>query len=138
MSAPSPVTTALPASTRVPAARPPSLLRLAWRQLLRDFRAGELRLIGLALVLAVAALSSVGFFSDRLQSGLARDARSLLGGDAVVASDQPLPDEFATTAARMGLRVAKTATFPSMARSTDAQGGRTILVAVKAASDGYP
>jgi len=137
MSATAPVTPPS-SSPAAAAARAPSVLRLAWRQLLRDFRAGELRLIGLALVLAVAALSSVGFFSDRLQSGLARDARSLLGGDAVVASDQPLPAEFATTAARMGLRVAHTATFPSMARSTDAQGGRTILVAVKAASDGYP
>jgi len=120
------------------AGRPPSVIGLAWRQLLRDFRAGELRLIGLAVILAVAALSSVGFFSDRLQAGLARDARSLLGGDAVVASDQPLPPAFAGTAAQMGLKQAVTASFPSMARAPEDRGERTLLVAVKAASAGYP
>lgn len=111
---------------------------MAWRQFLRDFRAGELRLIGLAVILAVAALSSVGFFSDRLQAGLARDARSLLGGDAVVASDQPLPRAFADTATQMGLKLASTASFPSMARAPDERGGQSLLVSVKAASAGYP
>jgi putative ABC transport system permease protein len=43
---------------------------LSWRQLARDWRAGELRLLMLAVALAVAALSAVGFFSDRLQKGL--------------------------------------------------------------------
>jgi putative ABC transport system permease protein len=95
---------------------PPPVWRMAWRQLQRDFRAGELRLILLAVALAVAALSAVGFLADRLQSSLARDARTLLGGDAVVASDQPLPADFADTARRMGLATAWTATFPSMAR----------------------
>ncbi|MCK6424001.1 MAG: ABC transporter permease [Burkholderiaceae bacterium] len=132
-----PLSPALPALAIRPL-RPPSVLRLAARQLLRDFRAGELRLIGLALLLAVAALSSVGFFSDRLQAGLARDARALLGGDAVVASDQPLPAVFERSAAEMGLRSARTASFPSMARAPDAQGGQSLLVSVKAASDGYP
>ncbi|MEY4753626.1 MAG: hypothetical protein RJA44_1301, partial [Pseudomonadota bacterium] len=63
--------------------RPPAVLTLALRQLWRDLRAGELRLLLVAVALAVAALSAVGFFADRLQAGLARDARTLLGGDAV-------------------------------------------------------
>lgn len=115
---------------------PPPVWRMAWRQLQRDFRAGELRLILLAVALAVAALSAVGFLADRLQSSLARDARTLLGGDAVVASDQPLPADFADTARRMGLATAWTATFPSMARHS--QDLSTGLVAVKAVSEGYP
>ncbi|MDP9044926.1 MAG: hypothetical protein M3O01_08980, partial [Pseudomonadota bacterium] len=49
--------------------------RLAARQLARDFRAGELRLLVVAVMLAVAALSAVGFFADRINGGLARDAR---------------------------------------------------------------
>jgi putative ABC transport system permease protein len=73
--------------------RPPSIAALAWRQTLRDFRAGELRLLAVAVMLAVAALTAVGFFADRLGSGLQRDARQLLGGDAVVGSDQPAPAE---------------------------------------------
>ena len=54
--------------------RPPSIASLAWRQTLRDFRAGELRLLAVAVMLAVAALTAVGFFADRLNSGLQRDA----------------------------------------------------------------
>ena len=54
---------------------PASLWRLAARQWLRDFRAGELRLLMLAVTLAVAALCAVGFFADRLSHGLTRDAR---------------------------------------------------------------
>jgi hypothetical protein len=56
---------------------------LGWRALWRDARAGELRLLILAVALAVAALSAVGFFADRLQGGLARDAKAMIGGDAV-------------------------------------------------------
>ena len=71
----------------------PSIGALAWRQTLRDFRAGELRLLALAVMLAVAALTAVGFFADRLNQGLTRDAGALLGGDAVVGSDKPAPPE---------------------------------------------
>ena len=71
-----------------------SVWRLAAQQALRDFRAGELRLVLVAVMLAVAALSAVGFFADRLQGGLTRDAAQLLGGDTVISSDHPLPAEF--------------------------------------------
>jgi len=71
--------------------RAASLWHLAGRQLARDFRAGELRLLVVAVTLAVAALCAVGFFADRLNHGLTRDARQLLGGDAIIASDQPTP-----------------------------------------------
>ncbi len=116
----------------------PAWWALAARQLARDFRAGELRLLALAVMLAVAALTAVGFFADRLSSGLTRDARQLLGGDAVIASDQPAPEEFAAHARSLGLDVASSATFPSMARATDEQGGGTKLVAAKSVSPAYP
>ena len=95
-------------------ALPVSITALAWRQGWRDFRAGELRLLMVAVVLAVAALSAVGFFSARLQAALVRDAGQLLGGDAVVASDQPAPPEFAERARALGLQQASSASFPSM------------------------
>ena len=60
--------------------------QLGWRTLWRDVRSGDLRLLMLAVTLAVAALTAVGFFADRLKGGLQRDARQLLGGDAVVSS----------------------------------------------------
>ena len=117
---------------------PPSIVALAARQTRRDWRAGELRLLALAVMLAVAALTAVGFFADRLAGGLERDARQLLGGDAVVASDQPPPPELEAHARALGLEVAHNATFPSMARAPDAQGDASRLVAVKAVSEGYP
>jgi putative ABC transport system permease protein len=112
--------------------------QLAWRQLARDFRAGELRLLVVAVTLAVAALTAVGFFADRLNHGLERDARQLLGGDAIIASDQPLPPVFTQKAQALGLKVAHTAAFPSMGRAPDDKGGGSRLVSVKSVSDGYP
>ncbi len=116
----------------------PSIAALAWRQTLRDFRAGELRLLALAVTLAVAALTAVSFFADRLSNGLQRDARQLMGGDAVISSDRPAPPELVAQALARGLRVAQSTGFPSMGRAADAQGGATRLVAVKAVSPDYP
>ena len=124
--------------TSSPAPRPASIRALAWRQTLRDFRAGELRLLAVAVMLAVAALTAVGFFADRLNSGLQRDARQLLGGDAVVASDRPAPAELTAKARELGLRVANHTAFPSMGRATDSKGGASRLVSVKAVSAAYP
>jgi len=116
----------------------PSVWRLAARQMARDFRAGELRLLVVAVMLAVAALAAVGFFADRINGGLARDARQILGGDAIVASDQPAPAVFAERARDLGLTIATSAVFPSMGRAPDSQGGATRLVTVKAVSATYP
>lgn len=115
-----------------------SFWRLGWRTLWRDVRSGELRLLVLAVTLAVAALTAVGFFADRLQGGLQRDARQLLGGDAVVATDNPTPEVFTQQAQRQGLRAVHTLTFPTMARASDMQGGSAKLVALKAVETGYP
>ena len=129
----------LPESRHAPVARRrPSIWRLAVRQTARDFRAGELRLLIVAVMLAVAALTAVGFFADRINNGLSRDARQMLGGDAIVASDQPAPPTFAAKARELGLLTATTTSFPSMGRALEAQGGASRLVAVKAVSDAYP
>jgi len=117
---------------------PVDVPRMAWRQLRRDFRAGELRLLVVAVMLAVAALTAVSFFADRLNTALARDARALLGGDAVVASDQPAPPAFGARARELGLVVASSTSFPSMARAPESRGGAARLVAVKSVSDAYP
>lgn len=113
-------------------------MQLGWRNLWRDLRSGELNLLVLSVVLAVAALSAVGFFSDRLQAGLWRDARQLIGGDAVLVSDKPTAENFVQKAKQLGLKTNAILSFPSMARADDAQGGETKLVALKAVSEGYP
>jgi putative ABC transport system permease protein len=127
-----------PQPPRPPATRLASFWSIGWRALRRDARAGELHLLLLAVALAVAALTAVGFFADRLQQGLQRDARHLLGGDAVVRSDQPLPPAFVQQAQALGLELTQHLGFPTMARADDAQGGAARLVALKAVQDNYP
>ena len=113
-------------------------MKLGWRTLLRDLRAGELQLLIVAVTLAVAALTAVGFFADRLKGGLQRDARQLLGGDAVIRSDGITPAAFIAKAQALGLKAITTVSFPTMGRATDAEGGATKLVAFKAVPEGYP
>lgn len=120
--------------------------RQAWRMFLRDWRAGELHLLLVALLLAVGALSSVGFLADRMQGGLERDARQMLAADLVVRSDAPLSAEFDRQAKADGLTTAVVANFPSMASATGGSGGSggsgqvsaSRLSSLKAVSGGYP
>ena len=108
----------------------------------RDWRSGELRLLALALVIAVTAITSVGFFVDRLRLGLQRDAAQFMGGDAVLDSDHPIAAHWDMDARSRGLRSARSMSFPSMAMAdTPAAGGRSeasVLVAVKAVTPDYP
>lgn len=113
-------------------------LKLGWQSTWRDLRAGELRLLIVAVTLAVASLTAVGFFADRLKGGLERDARQLLGGDVIINSDQPAPAEFLQKALALGLRTSQQLSFPTMARARDEDGGASKLVAFKSVSAGYP
>ena len=115
-----------------------SFLQLGWRSLTRDLRAGELRLLMVAVTLAVAALTAVGFFADRLKGGLQRDARQLMGGDAVVSSDNPIPEAFLAQVKALGLQQTINLSFPTMARAPELGGGGIKLVSLKVVTEGYP
>ena len=109
-------------------------LRFSWQLTRRDWRAGELRLLLAALVVAVASIASVGFFVDRMRQALSLEARQLLGADLVLAADQPIDEAWAGEARKRGLAVARTVNFPSMVMA----GDKPLLASVKAVSDGYP
>ena len=109
-------------------------LAFAWRLLWRDARAGELRLIAVAVVVAVASVTTVGFFADRVQLALTRQANQLLGADLVISADRPLNGELATEAARRGLDLTRMARFPSMATL----GTDSVLSEIKVVNAGYP
>lgn len=111
-----------------------SLLYAGLRALRRDWRSGELRLLALALITAVAAVSSVSFLADRVGQALQRDAAQMLGGDLAIQAGRPLPDEFVAQADALGLQTAHTLEFPSMVVHEDASQ----LVSVKAVSQEYP
>ena len=102
--------------------------------LLRDWRAGELRVLALALVIAVASVTSVAFFADRVWQALTREANQMLGADVLLLSDHPFAPELREEAARRGLARAEGVSFVSMARAGDAAQ----LAGVKAVSSGYP
>ena len=107
---------------------------LPLRMLGRDWRAGELRILALALVIAVASVTSVAFFADRVRKALLREAHQLLGADVVLTADHAWRNEIRDEIARRGLKLAETTTFISMARL----GERSQLVGVKAVTGGYP
>ena len=109
-------------------------LRLTLRMLVRDLRAGELTVLGIALVLAVAAMTSVGFLADRVQRLLTLEAHQLLGGDLLLIADHPWHDDYRREAARRGLQLAESASFPSMVSTA----GGAQLAEIKAVSAGYP
>ena len=109
-------------------------MKLSWQMLKRDYRAGELRLLGLALLVAVASLASVSFFSDRLSRALAREAHQLLGGDLLLLADHAWEPAYRREAERLGLRVIGSTSFPSMTSAN----GASQLADIKAVEPGYP
>lgn len=109
-------------------------LRLGWRLLLRDLRAGELRVLLAALVLAVTATTAVGFLTDRAERALSLHANRLLGGDAVLRADEAIGDGPRQRARDLGLAQTQTAAFPSMLRAGEAMQ----LADVRALGAAYP
>ncbi|MBP6626929.1 MAG: FtsX-like permease family protein [Arenimonas sp.] len=107
---------------------------LAWRQLRRDLAAGDVRILLAALVLAVMAVTSVGFITDRAERALALEANRLLGGDAVLRADLPITGALREAAGAPGLRQTETLGFPSMIRA----GEGLRLGEIKAMAAGFP
>lgn len=109
-------------------------LRLALRLLARDWRAGELRLIVAALVIAVGAVSAVGFFGDRVLRGVSYQSAELLGADLVLIGPRPAPADWIERARASGLRHAEALEFSSVV----VRGEQLQLASVRAVSPNYP
>ncbi|MCW8902845.1 ABC transporter permease [Sedimenticola sp.] len=107
---------------------------LALRFLRRDWRSGELRLLVLALIIAVSAVTAVGFFTDRVEQAMILQANQVMAADLVLSSSRPVPESFEQQAEALGLRTAHTLSFPSVIMHRD----ETQLVEVKAVSRDYP
>lgn len=109
-------------------------LRLAWRFLRRDLRAGEVRVLLASLLLAVMAVTTIGFLTDRAERALALQANRLLGGDALLRADEPIAPPARELARSLGLRQTDTAAFPSMLRAGEAMK----LAEIRALGQDYP
>ncbi|MEQ6916115.1 ABC transporter permease [Halomonas aquatica] len=96
------------------------LLRFSLRGLVRDLRAADVRALFIALALAVAASTMIGFFLDRLDKGLTRQAGQLLGGDLVLEQGDPFEQEVRDTLENAGLVLSDQVDMVSMVSHGDA------------------
>ena len=76
-----------------------------------------------ALVLAVASVGTVGFFTDRVKTALTRQANLLLGADEMISGDRPLPAVFAQEAQKRGLAATPVIKFNSMVQRAGVKSG---------------
>lgn len=111
-----------------------NIVKLSLRMLLRDWRAGELHILTLALVIAVSSVATVSFFSDRVQRALVLESNQLLGGDLLITSDNPVSLTYAEYANQIGLSTTHLVRFPSMVSF----GDDSVLTSIKAVAPGYP
>lgn len=116
---------------RVPVTR---LFSLAARQLLRDARAGELRVLFFALLVAVAASSAIGYFSARLNDAMLLRASEFLAADLRLSGSSPASQQQIDAGLKLGLDHAQAVEFSSVVA---AQEGIQ-LASVKAANSLYP
>lgn len=111
-----------------------NFFKLALLMLRRDWHAGELHILVLALVIAVSGMTTVGFFADRVEKTLSQESNQLLGADLLIISTRQLSAHYAEEAQRRGLRTATVTKFPSMVSN----GEMNQLAEVRAVSEGYP
>ncbi|MBX3640688.1 MAG: ABC transporter permease [Nitrosomonas sp.] len=111
-----------------------NFIRLAFFMLWRDWRAGELYILVLALIVAVSGMTTVGFFADRVEKTLLQESNRLLGADLLIISTRPLSDHYFTEAQLRGLNTATIIKFPSMVSNGEANQ----LAEIRAVSEDYP
>ncbi len=107
---------------------------LALRLLWRNWRAGEVKILASALVLAVAVVSCISIFTDRLEQALVSQSHTFLGADRVIRSSKPIDLAWRELAEKHPIETANTVQFASMVFN----GERMHLASVKAVSAGYP
>lgn len=107
---------------------------LAWRWLWRDIRQGDALVVLLALTIAIAAMTAVGLFTDRVDKLLGQQANNLVAADAVLNADHPVHQKYKALSQQYQLATAETMTFPSMVLAED----KSQLVTIKGVSETYP
>ena len=110
------------------------VVRLALRTLAREWRSGELGVLLLALTVAVAALTGVGFLVSRISAAVALQASEVLAADIRLGSPQPLAADYFSEAQRRGLRSARSTNLLSVVFNGEASQ----LTNVAAVTAGYP
>jgi len=110
----------------------------AVKSLLRDLRAGELSVLLMAIVVAVAAMTAVGFFTDRVGRAIRLQAGAVLAADVVVSAPAPIEPSFLEEARAAGLRTAESMSFLTMVLPADETNERNALTMLTAVTDDFP
>jgi putative ABC transport system permease protein len=107
---------------------------LAFRAVKREWRAGELVILALAIMVAVTSTSTINLFADRLSRTMILQAAEFLAADMAVSSHNQIPDQWAEYAQSIDLKYANIAQFSSVVIF----GDEMLLSGIKAVSTGYP
>ncbi len=110
----------------------------AWRFAVRNFArglsSGRLTVLIIALTVAVAAITSIGFFIDRVRGSVAQEAAGMLAADLRETGSDPLNPADLAEAQRRGLQTAQVTSFATVVLAGDA----STLASLYAVSDSYP
>lgn len=109
-------------------------LRFALAVLARDIKSGELTVLVLAVTLAVAALTGVGFFTNRIGQAVSLQAAEVIAADLRLESTRPIADSVFAEAHRRGLNTARTTSLVSVVFVQE----QSQLTALRAVTAGYP
>ncbi|MDZ7686215.1 MAG: FtsX-like permease family protein [Gammaproteobacteria bacterium] len=109
-------------------------IALALKLLWRDWRSGELTLLLASLIIAVATVTTITLFVDRLNQALLQESATFLAADRVISSTDEIDAAYFERAESMGLETARTVQFLSMVFAAD----RAQFASVKAVGPDYP
>ena len=109
-------------------------IAFALRSFGRELRSGEVLVLLASVALAVAALTAVGFLTDRIGKAVARQANEILAADLRLRSPEPIPEVWRDKAETFDLQTAETIRFSSVIYA----GDLSALATVRGVSDAYP
>ncbi len=109
-------------------------LSLAAKLLWRNWRSGELSILASAVVLAVAVVTAIAVFADRLDRSISRQSNAYLAADRQVVSRFAIPEQWRRQAEQFDVQQSGFMLFSSMAFAND----EMTLASVKAVEQGYP
>ena len=111
-------------------------LRFALLALARDWKSGELAVLFGALLVAVTALTAVGFFTSRIQQAIQQQAGEVLAADLRLEAGRPIDGAAAylREAESRGLATARTLAFPSVVFAGEVSN----LASIRGVTKSYP
>jgi len=105
-------------------------LKLLWR----NWRSGDLRVLSSAVVLAVAVVTAIAVFAERMDKSISRQSNGYLAADRQIVSRFSIPEQWRAEAAQLGIEQSDTTEFASMIFADEAM----TLASIKAVAEGYP